>query len=102
MNPGPKSDENVEKSLNAIMQNYDGILEVNHEEARQRGLTGYLKNGKVCTFENPPADEHSVHLVERILGQVLRRNNQCTLHVLQSPKVLPTALLVVMISTILQ
>ena len=72
------------------------------KEARQRGLTGYFKNGKVCTFENPPADEHSVHLVERILGQVLRRNNQCTLHVLQSPKVLPTALLVVMISTILQ
>ena len=31
MNPGPKSDENVEIILNDIKQNNDGILEVKHE-----------------------------------------------------------------------
>ena len=31
MNPGPKSDENVEIILNDIKQNNDGILEDTHE-----------------------------------------------------------------------
>jgi len=44
MNPGPKSDENVEKSLNAIKQNNDGILEVNHEVKGIRDEVSMLRH----------------------------------------------------------